>query len=181
MKQLVLGRDVREPIISVVMDNTVVTPGETSRSCSMRLSPPTPIPLYHLAGWLHPGGHKMRTGLMNSTDLFQSLWPTGIQLFYSSPTDVSDIVFQIGHLLSSFRDGQSVIKLWAVDCLHKLTSSATIKQIKKNTVLLMLSFSPSLHPFFSLCKRIYQDTNSYNDSANISEHKDRIFKSPWFT
>lgn len=131
MKQLVLGRDVREPIISVVMDNTVVTPGETSRNCSMRLSPPTPITLYHLAGWLHPGGHKMRTGLMNSTDLFQSLWPTGIQLFYSSPTDVSDIVFQIGHLLSSFRDGQSVIKLWAVDCLHKLTSSATIKQIKK--------------------------------------------------
>lgn len=31
MKQLVLGRDVRDPIISVVIDNTVVTPGETGR------------------------------------------------------------------------------------------------------------------------------------------------------
>lgn len=44
------------------------------------------------------------------------------------------------------------------------------KTIKKNTVLLMLSFSPFLHPFPSLCKGIYQDTNSYNDPANISEH-----------
>lgn len=30
MKQLVLGRDVRDPIISVVIDNTVVTPGKTA-------------------------------------------------------------------------------------------------------------------------------------------------------
>ena len=28
MKQLVFGREVRDPIISVVIDNTVVTPGE---------------------------------------------------------------------------------------------------------------------------------------------------------
>lgn len=28
MKQLVLGREVRDPIINVVIDNTVVTPGK---------------------------------------------------------------------------------------------------------------------------------------------------------
>lgn len=76
MKQLVLGSDVRDPIISVVIDNTVVTPGKTDGQCShvsgQRTFPLLPGRLSPLRSW--QGGDRTQKWNIAHLEKFVACW-----------------------------------------------------------------------------------------------------------
>lgn len=92
MKQLVLGRDVRDPIISVVIDNTVVTPGETDREHLLTGGQLTL--LYHLAKCLHSETDMVRIGLRDRKSLIlKNQCPSGTGLICPLCIVMSDVIF----------------------------------------------------------------------------------------
>lgn len=92
MKQLVLGREVRDPIISVVIDNTVVTPGK-ARKQGTRISG-QPTFQHRLADCLHLGISKVEAGHGRGAQLIlKSLYPSGTGLICPYCTDTNDMIF----------------------------------------------------------------------------------------
>lgn len=176
IKQLVLGSEVRDPIISVVIDNTVVTPGKTGRRCS------------HVSGqWTFHHHHLADSLTVSIQELAE--WGHDSEIEYSSFWKICGLQEQ----------GEFVhfVQIWVIRCskcfavclfigggcsVHRITDnrpsnhnsllSVTVKHKYKNALLLDQSLSISVYLFFSLCKRISQETNSWNYSLNVYENND---------